>query len=71
MWAWAKTAKDKRHQAELQKCGRPRQIHQCPAARRGADQRRHALHRGDQQGEHEREMADLYQHLTAYTGPHP
>ena len=54
-----------RHQAELQECGGLRQIHQRPAAHRRSDQRHRALYQGYEQGEDEREMADLYEHAAS------
>ncbi len=54
-----------RHQPQLQDRRRPRHIHQRPALRRRPDERHRPLHRRHEQRQHEREMADLYEHVNA------
>src|SRR6516165_7270280 len=53
------------HQPELQERRGLRQIHQRTAAHGCPDQRHGALQKRHEKREHEGEMADLYEHLTA------
>jgi hypothetical protein len=50
------------HEQELGECRRPRQRHQARLAARCAHERQRALHDGDEERQHQRELADLGDH---------